>query len=130
MRTATIIIAVSVLMLLLVACSPEEQRVTGEAVPLTSPSTTVTEQGAAAVRDYEVRLTDDGFFPATFHAEPGETLRLVFLLDEPRFISIDGLGVAEHVQAGVVEAVAKEQGEYSLLCLDCDDAHEALIVIA
>jgi plastocyanin len=127
-------LAVVVLVLSFAGCSRQEL-VTGQA----SYEGQQVDLGAtaedAAVKEYEVLLRErDGedvsFFPQTFAASAGDTVRLVFLFQEPHFISIEGAGVAERVQAGAIEFVAPERGEYDVRCWDCEDDPLAVVIVS
>ncbi|MBD3209266.1 hypothetical protein GF367_02520 [Candidatus Woesearchaeota archaeon] len=114
------------LLLLLTACIPEQERMASGQVTVRSAAGVVP---AAVERTYELRLADDGFFPATFHANPGDTVDLVFLLEAPRFISVPELGIAERVHKETLELSLREPGEYDIICLDCDDPFVAVISV-
>lgn len=130
-----IALAAAVLVLSFAGCSQQQQElVTGQA----SYDGQQVDLGAAAdepvVKEYEVLLKErDGedvaFFPQAFAASAGDTVRLVFLFQEPHFISIEGAGVAERVQAGAIEFVAPGRGEYDVRCWDCEDDPLAVVII-
>ena len=134
--------------------APEEEMVTGQVTSSSSTPQIRLEPATAdnVVRDYEVlmrnaRAEDDdctdeeaeededcqaqpiAFFPQTFNANEGDVVKLTFLFQEPYFISIEGLGIAEDVQTDTIAFVAEEAGVYDVQCLDCEENPIAQIVI-
>jgi hypothetical protein len=119
-----IIIAISI-----VGCAPKESTPTGEVtLEKETVSTSVTVDQETKITSYEVYLTEDGFFPASYHAKEGDMLRLVFVLDEPHFITIDQLGIAESIQGAVLE-FTPQQGSYDMICEDCEEPFVAEIIV-
>ncbi len=139
-----ILIILGILVLALSACAPKESaEVTVTGNSFVQPQVlSEKEVYEPTLREYEVRLqkiTEDGtqsgeleeeaFFPETFIARAGDTVKLNFLFDEPRFISIEDFSIAENVQSGTLEFVVEKEGTYSMLCLDCEGTPDAFIVV-
>ena len=93
----------------------------GEAMPA---------QTATATETQDVRLTDEGFFPAVYRVAAGNPLELSFLFAQPEFITIEDTDVAEYVKASTVTVTFDHPGEYDLTCLSCDDPYVATIVVS
>lgn len=95
----------------------QQTKLTGE-VPY--EPTIVQSEGAqteTATRDYEVYMDADGkLFPKTFDAKTGDNIELVFLLNEPCFISIEEYGVAEEIQKGTILLKNVKKGTATMLC--------------
>jgi len=53
----------------------------------------------------------------------------VFLLDEPHFVTIEDIGLAEEVQKSTLDLDFPAAGEYDLICLDCEDKPVAVISV-
>ncbi len=82
------------------------------------------------VRAYDVRLVgDDGFFPTTFEANVGDTVRLFFALQEPHYITIEDMGIGSMVQTELIEFVPERKGAFEMVCVDCDPEAVALITV-
>lgn len=114
------------------ASSPEEVL----SVPVVSPAQSVVApvldsqvSGEAPVlRDYNVYYADGSLFPRSVFAREGDLVKLNFMLGKNRFVSLPDFGVVQRVANNVVFFRADRTGSYSLLCLDCDDPDEPLMV--
>lgn len=85
---------------------------------------------SSKVREFDVRLSsDDGFFPTTYEANLGDTVKLFFALQVPHFITIEEMGVGSDVQTEVIEFVPMEQGVFEMICMNCNSPAVALIVV-
>lgn len=71
------------------------------------------------VKEFELRQSDERFDPTTMVVNKGDTVRLVFLFEEPVVITLDAYGIVEETETGVVEFVADKKGEFDLICIDC-----------
>lgn len=126
MRHAILIAGVLMAALLLGGCASEEGQATGKAVHTT---TDAPEEAAAEAVTHEIRLDGDRFAPDTVTAEPGQDVELQFLLDEPRHVSVYGLGVTEHVQHDTITLSNVAEGEYPVVCLDCEEGATVTLVV-
>jgi plastocyanin len=130
---AALIIATLLVAVLIMGCQTEEQQdlSTGNVVMSGERAITTVEQETVepTVKDYDMRLTEDGFFPSTLTANKGDTVQLHFLLQEPQFVSIEELGIAEEVEKSTLEFVVPQAGEYDLICMTCEDNHAALLIV-
>lgn len=90
------------------------------------------------VKEFEVRLEEDLhkddneeeiFFPATFKVKEGDTVRMSFLLDQPRFIMIEGYDFAENMYRETVEFTADKTGRFTIVCFDCEDKPTADLIV-
>ena len=145
---------VATLALVMTGCTQgtEDEMVTGKATGTNGASLSLAPASEDnVVRDYEVLLRKEraehndcdetdrdkedcedkaiAFFPQTFAANVGDVVKLVFLFEEPHFISIDGLGIAEEVQYDTLEFMPEEAGNYDVICMDCENNPIALVVI-
>jgi len=127
--------ALALVVLVFLAGCTGEQTATGQ-VTANVASTPIVEK-AAVVQEFEILLKQtidkDGdidseeLYPRKLSARQGETVKLVFMLDDSRFVSIEKIGFAEKVQNDIVEFVVKEKGEYSILCMDCENTHDTIL---
>lgn len=135
MNVKNLLLLLIALSLLVAGCSTTQEETTSNETPTENVETVettmveVAQQEEPIIVEEEVRLTKAGFFPQTFNVNEGETLRLVFLLDEAQFISIDALGIAEEVQTTTLDLTFATPGEYDMLCVDCEDTPVAVISV-
>lgn len=82
------------------------------------------------LREFDVRLVgDDGFFPTTFKANVGDTVRLFFAFQEPHFITIGDFGIGTNVESEIIEFVPKQSGVFEMICVDCEPVAMSWIVV-
>lgn len=85
---------------------------------------------APKLREFDVRLVgDDGFFPTTYEANVGDTVRLFFAFQEPHFITIEDLGIGTNVESELVEFIPKQSGVFEMICVDCEPIAMGWIVV-
>lgn len=131
MKYLYVLLPLIILSVLLAGCGDRGQEAAETPEPVVSggePTTvSVEHQPEDGLVEHEVRITEDGFFPATFNVGDGDTLSLVFLSDEAHFVVIEELGLAEEVQTTTLDLEFPGPGEYDMICLDCEDKPVAVI---
>ena len=129
MRHAILIAGVLMAALLLGGCAPEGDQATGKAIHTGNATGTIGGEAAPEKVVHEIRKDGDEFIPEVIHADVGQTVELAFLLDEPHHIAIEGLGMTDHVQHDTVGFVAPQEGEYPVVCLDCEKGATTMLVV-
>ncbi len=114
--------------LLLGGCAPEGDQATGQAVHASADDREGGEDDTGTV-SHEIRQEGDKFAPETVNAEQGQDVELRFMLDEPRHVTVYGLGVTEHVQHDTILLEDLEEGEYPVVCLDCEEGATVMLMV-